>query len=870
MWRRFFSKADRNADLEEELQAHLEIETRQLMDRGVPRPQAELEARRMFGSPALVMQQTREVRWYAGLARVWQDIRYGARVLRRSPAFTAAAVLSLALGIGATTAVFSIADTIFLRPLPYAVASRLTWVGVHDPSMSFEFVAAPDYVAWRRDNRAFDVLAAAQPTGSQVVLLGGADPVEVHMARVSANFLNAFAIAPAAGRAFRPEEEFQNGPKVAILTHQFWRDHFHERRDVIGSTITLDAQPSTVIGILPESFVYPGDVKVDLLTPLFVPPSASHRDRSIMLFAVFGRLKPGVTLAQARADLDQLYAASIADSPPMFRPEDRPVLQPLSEHRAGNVRTLLFILMGAAGCLLAIACANVANLLLARWSARSRELAVRAAIGAGRGRLARQLFAEIALLVAASTVVAMIITTAALRGFVYFAAGEFPRLGEVSTDLRVFGIALAVSVGTAVIFGGLPALGAGRVDLLSVLQLMGRGGASAGHGFARRALVLAEVALSVVLLSGSALLIQTLWHMQNDHLGFQPEHVLTVSIPLRGVNFRGPLRDQIASDVLTLLNRIPGTEAAALTECTPVYTARSSTFSRSDRPLPEPFHRGDSIGYCKVGSDYLKAAGTRLVQGRFFSPEDFHHPGTFVVINEAAARTYFPGESPLGKEILGGRGAPWKTVVGVVADSKNQGLNQPAAPAAFVNDTAASFTADLLVIVRSLAQEGAFARALREGLRADHPGLLTKVETLDQTIGHMTASPRFNTVLLSAFAAIAFLMAIVGVYGVLAFSVTQRRAEIGIRMALGATPRAVLALVMREGAVLVAAGICAGLAGSVLLTRYLKTLLYGVEETDPATYATVGIGLALAALTASFLPARRAAVVDPVVTLRHD
>jgi putative ABC transport system permease protein len=866
MWR-FFKKQATDADLEEELQAHLAIEAKQLMDCGLPRDQAEIDARRLFGNRALVMESTREAHGYAGVARLWQDVRYAARVLRRAPAFTVAAVLSLALGIGATTAVFSIADTVFLRPLPYADSGRLVWVAVRDPSIDLEFLASPDYVAWRRDNHVFENLAATQASLSSTMLLGGSDPAEVHAARVSANFLDAFDVAPALGRTFRPDEELPNGAKAAVVTNQFWREHFHGRSDAVGSTITLDGLPYAIVGVLPRSFIYPADVTIDLLTTLPVSPTASHRDRSMSTWAVFGQIKRGVTIAQVRADVDILYAASKRDDPRMFRAFSSVVLEPLQEHRAGHVRTLLLILMGAAGCLLAIACANVANLLLARWSARARELAVRAALGAGRGRLARQLFTEIALLIAAGTVAGMIFVAAALRGFVHFAAGELPRLSEVSIDFRVFGIALLVSLATALVFGGLPALRAGRVDLQAVLQQAGRGGSAGGHRLVRRMLVGVEMALSVILLSGAALLFETLWHMQNDHLGFQPEHSLTVR--LRAAGFQGPASDALTSDILADMRRIPGTVAAALTQCTPLSRgAFWVTFSRSDRPLPEPFHRGDNIGVCGAGPDYLKAAGTRLVAGRFFTEDD--PPGTLAVVNETAARAYLSGESAIGKQILGGRAGPWKTIVGVVADTKNQGLNQPASPEAFVNDTRTANAADVLFIVRTVAGGGAFSRALHDELHADHPGTFAKIETLDERIGQSTASPRFNTVLLATFAAIALLMAIVGVYGVLAFSVAQRSQEIGIRMALGATPAAVLALVMKEGSVLVAAGALAGVAGALALTRYLGTLLYGVTAADPGTYVAVVMGLALAALAASFLPARRAARLDPVVALRHE
>jgi putative ABC transport system permease protein len=869
MWRRLLSKQARDADLEEELEAHLEMETRQLMERGMTRQQAETEARRLFGSRALVMETAREARGGGALARFSQDLRYAVRVLGRSRSFTAAAVLSLALGIGAATAVFSIFDTVYLRPLPYSDAGRLAWVAVRYGGM--EFVASPDYVAWRRDNSVFEALGATQASFMTSMVMGGPDPTEVHAGKVSANFLDVFATAPALGRSFRQEEELPNGPKAVLLTNRFWRDHFHARRDIAGSVITLDGQPYTVAGVLPQSFVYPVDAKIDLLTTLTVDPTASHHDRTMYTWAVFGRLKPGVTMAQARADLDTLFAASRADAPKMYRADNSVVLQPLQEHRAGNVRTLLFVLMGAAGCLLAIACANVANLLLARWSARSHELAVRAAIGAGRGRLARQLFTEIALLIAAGTTFAMVFVMAALRGFVHFAAGELPRLSEVGVDFRVFGIALLVSLATASIFGGLPALRAGRVDLQSVLQRSVRGGAAGGRQLTRRVLVAVEMALSVVLLAGAALLLQSLWHMQNDHLGFQPEHVLTVSIPVRGPGFDAPRRDVFVSDVLTYLRRIPGTEAATLTECTPLSNgSRLDTFSRSDRPLPEPFHRGDPIAVCGVGPDYSAAVGLRLVQGRSFNDDDFRHPGAAAVINEAAARAYFPGESPLGKRILGVV-EQWRTVVGVIADTKNHGLSSPAMPQALIdNPSLQGFWGDFTFVVRTLAPEDAFGRALNEQLRAGHPGLFTKIQSLDGAMAEMTASPRFNTVLLSTFAALAFLMAMVGVYGVLAFSVAERRDEIGIRMALGATPESVLKLVMKEGAALAAAGVIAGIAAALFLTRTLSTLLYGVRPTDPATYVAVAIGLAFAAAAASCLPARRAAALDPAEALRRE
>jgi putative ABC transport system permease protein len=867
MWRRRYE-----ADLQEEFRAHLEIEIAQLMESGLTRERAETEARRRFGNQALIGEVTRATRRLHRLERVWQDVRYAARVLGRSPGFTAATVLSLALGIGASTAVFSIADTVYLRPLPYSHPEQLVWVGIRFPSLAipWDVVLSPDYVAWRRDNRVFLQLAATQANGSNIMLRGGPEPIEVHVARVSYNFLSTFAIAPALGRDFLPQEELPGGSKAVLLTGRFWRDEYGSRREAVGSTISLDGQTYTIAGVLPASFVFPMDVKVDLLTTLPVSP-ATHHDRSMATWAVFGRLKPGVTLAQAKTDVERLFAASQADAPNLFRSDNRRVVQPLQQHRTGDSRMLLLVLMGAVACLLLIACANVANLLLARWSARSRELAVRAAIGATRGRLVRQLFTETALLTAGGWLAGVALVAAALRAFVHFAAGELPRLEEVTVDGRVLGIATAVSALTALVFSGLPVLRAGRIDIQTVLQQAGRRGLAGGHRLLRRGLVAAEVALSVVLLSGAALMLQTLWHMQNDHLGFQPEHSVTVSIPLRTLKLPTAAQETLAADLLSYLQRIPGTQAAAIAQCTPLTGGPTlGTFSRSDRPLPEPFHRGDNITICGAGPGYFQAAGMRLTEGRAFTPDDFHRPGTAALINEAAAKTYFPGENPLGRQI-GGQLGQWKTVVGVVADSKNHGLNQPAIPEMFVNDIAPrSAASDLQFLVRTLAEPRGMAANLHAELRAHHPGLFSKVQSLDEAIGKMTAGPRFNSLLLSSFAAIAFLMAVVGIYGVLAFLVTERTQEIGIRMALGASQPSVVAWVVREGALLAAAGSIAGTGGAWLLTRYLKTLLYGIGERDPATFALVVVGLGLAAVAASLLPARRAAAVDPMTALRQE
>ncbi len=446
-------------------------------------------------------------------------------------------------------------------------------------------------------------------------------------------------------------------------------------------------------------------------------------------------------------------------------------------------------------------------------------------------------------------------------------------------DGRVFAIALGVSLFTMLLFGLVPALRAGRVDVQTVLQHAGRPGMSGGHRGARRALVTGEVALSVVLLWGAVLLLQTLWRMQHDHLGFAPEHRITVSVPLRsrlkrlgiGEDTKAAFshRKALNDEMLAGMRRIPGVLAASWSECTPLTGGSVGvTFSRSDRPLPEPWHRGDTIAGCAVGPEYFQAAGVRLLRGRAFTEADYDYPQTLAIVNETLARHYFPGEDPIGHQIEGGRSGHWKTIVGVMADSKNQGLNQPPSPQMYLNDLVLYPGSDMDFIVRYAGAEALFAGAVRAKLHEIDPGLLAKFETLDQAIGRMSAGSRFNGMLVGSFAAMAFLMAVIGVYGVLAFAVTQRTQEIGIRMALGASPLSVLVLVLKEGAVLAAIGTVVGMAMSLLAGRYVRALLYDTPATDLRTYVAVVFAIGTAAMAAAWLPARRAASLDPTVTLR--
>ena len=876
MFRRLFQQRSRRQEINEEFEAHLAIEARLLEERGLSREQANVRARLSFGNRSLLAEETREAWIWVWLDRLGQDLRYAARAMRKSRSFTAAAVLSIALAIGAGTAVYSIADTVFLRPLPYPHPEQLMWVAVNFQKMKMEFLGSPEYVTWRRDNTVFESLAATQAYGGGTMLLNGENATEVHDARVSANFLKTFDVRPAMGREFRQAEELPNGPKAVLLTDHLWWDHFHGDADVVGKSIQIDGQAYTVIGILPRSFQFPMDVKLDILTTLPVLPTVTWHNSSVSTWAAYGRLKAGVSLSQARAVLKTLFERSKEGMPRPFRSGTELVVEPLQQHRIGNARVLLSVLISAVTCLLLIACANVSNLLLARWSARSGEFAIRAAIGAGRLRLARQLLTEAALLTMAGCAVGMLLAYAVLHGFAHYASNELPRMSEVRTDARVFVIGLIVSLFTTLIFSGLPSLRAGRFDIQRALQRSDRSGLVSGNRLIKQALVAAEIALCLILLAGAALLLQTLWHLRNDRLGFEPEHVLSIAIPLKGTKLEGNNRDALVSEFLDFIHQIPGTEAATQTECTPLSGgSQLRTFARADKPLFEAFHIGDSIHVCGTGAEYPRAAGLRISRGRAFSEADEQHPNTVALINDTAAQAFFPREDPVGKQILGIRATPnspmkqWKTIVGVVSDSKNMGLDAKAAPQAFINGTTDPSAAQLQILVRSIADPHALESAISSKLHSMDPGLTAEFHPLAETISEMSGGARFNAILVSSFAAVAFLMAVIGVYGVLAYAVTQRTQEIGIRIALGGGRDRIFGQMLWEGIAPVVVGMAAGVATVPALGHALKAVLYGVSATDPTTFVLVAVALTITAVLAISIPARRASRVDPIVALRH-
>lgn len=865
----FFRRRQREQDLDEELQAHLDIEVSQLLGRGYSPEEAEAQARRSFGNAGLVREVTRASWGNTWLERFWQDARYGGRVLRRSPGFTVAAVLSLAFGIGAAIAVFSIADTVLLRPLPYSRPQQLVWVGVEFPSIHAAFLPSPDYVAWQRDNKVFDQFAAT-PAGiaSTLVISTGQTTFETSVGRASANFFPMFDARAEIGRLFRRQDNLPGAAPVLLLTHNLWVTRFDRDLKIVGKIVKVDGVSYSIAGVLAPSFQLPFDEAVEAFEPLPVNPAATHHDREMMTWQTFGRLKPGVTIEQAGANLNTLFAASKADAPRMFRNDNRLVVESLQKHRIGDSNRILEFLLATVCCLLLIACANVANLLLGRWSARYRELAVRSALGASRHRILGQLLIESGLLTLASAVIASCALGIVLKAFAHYAGNEIARLNEVHVDARVLAIAVGLSLFTLLVFGVGPAWRTGKVNLQAAFQQAGRSNAAKGQRILQRFLVSIEVGLCFVLVAGSALLLQSLWHLENDHLGFQPDHLVSINVGLRGTKFEKSGHESLIEELRQKIRSIPGTSDLSVSGCAPPSVAEMFvTFSRSDRPLPEPFHRGDGIQVCSTDANYFKTINAPILVGRSFTTDEVRRGRPVAIINQAAQRAYFPGENPLGKRI--GRN-PWLTVVGVVADSKNQGLNQPAAPAMYKADLHLADRSSLPLLVRTVADPKAFESSFGSELRALDPGLFAGVNTVEQRMNKSTASQRFNAVLITFFGLLALVTALVGVYGVLALAVSQRTQELGIRMALGATPGQVLSMVMAEAVRLLAAGLLLGIAGSLLLARFLTSLLYEVRPSDLRTYALTVAGLSAAAMLASLLPARRAAMVDPAAAIRHD
>jgi putative ABC transport system permease protein len=873
LWRNLRHEAGVERDLDDELAAYLDLLAEEKMRLGMSPEAARRAARIEAGGVEQLKERVRGARIGAFADAFLLDLRYGARLLARSPGFAAVAVLALALGIGASTAISSVIDGVLLRPLPYPDAGRLVMVSRHFARSAFPYgpLCLADYLDWRAGNRAFEDPAAFGQR--RFDLTGTGEPEQVAGAEVTAEFFSALRVRPLLGRVFGPGEDGPARQRLAVLSESLWRRRFGGDPRVVGQAVDLDGNRSTVVGVMPGGFHYPRQDSEVWTNLVFDPPTR----RGPFLYRGLARLAPGVTLAQAQAELGAI-ARRIELGDPRTSRLTFP-LQPLREAIVGEARPALLVLFGAVSLVLLIAAVNVANLLLARATAREREMAVRLGLGAGRARLLRQLLTESGLLALTGGVAGVAVAASGLALLRAWNPGNLPRIEEVRLDGRVLGFTLLVSLLTGLLFGLAPALQSSRADLASSLKEGGRGhSASAGRRRTRAALVVAEIALSLLLLAGAALLLRSFVRLQQVETGFRvpAARILTMQISPSAARYRDA-RTSIAlyERLLERVRHLPGVESAAVSDSLPPdREGDADTYVIAGRPLG-PGELNPIVSAPTVSADYFRTLGIPLVKGRFFDARDRQDSQPVAIISAGLARRDFASLDPIGP--IGQRikrsgpelsDSPYMEIVGVVGNTRYLGLAR-STDAAYYEPLSQNGGRKLFLAVRSRTAAASLAPLLRREVQAvDRDVVVTAVATMEQALSDSVAQPRFRTVLLAAFAAAAVLLAAIGIYGVIAWSVAQRTHEIGVRMALGARRSDVLLLVVGQGANLALAGIGLGLAGAFLLTRVLANLLFGVSATDPLTFILVPLLLAAVALAASLIPARRAAAIDPHAALK--
>src|SRR5215469_4620670 len=809
--------------------------------------------------------------------RTWfGDLRYGCRILAKNPGFAAVAILTLGLGIGANTAIFTVVNSVLLRPLPFVDPSRIVLVLEHNAAFpSVVSTSYQNYKDWRDQSHSFASFEAS--CFANLTLTGAGEPERLPAYRITAGLLPMLGVTPAAGRSFRPEEDRPEGPPVAMISYALWQRRFGGSRDQIGKTIEVDSEPYTLIGVLPPGFLYlqPADLVVALEPWAKTLPDDRNWHPGIIPVA---RLKPGATVGQARDEM-KIITRALEKEYPLYNTGTSAGVFPLQDRLVENIRPALVVLLCSVGFILLIACANVANLLLARAASRSREIAIRTALGARRSRVIRQLLTESVMIGVAGGVLGLLLGNASLGPLLKLASQSIPAATPVHIDYRVLAFVAAVSLLTSVFFGLIPALGSAKVDLRESLNESFRGstGNRAAH-LLRSILVVSEIALAMMLLVGAGLLLRSFERLEAASSGFPTDHLLAADIPLSPAEYHKPQQKFDFFDrLLARVRALPGVRSCGAASFLPMSGSGSVIhFNIYERP-PKNAHEFISAGYRTITPNYLETLGLPLIAGRMITEADKENRPAVVVINAAMAHEFFGNESPLGKKMqLGGlpdNEVPWMQIVGVVGNVRpGLGVEPQAEMYLPYRQADAVLPVFLLsVVLRTALDPTTETSALRAALHdIDRDQPLANVRTMEDNMAASVSEPRFRTWLLGLFALLALALATIGIYGVMAYSVNQRTQEMGIRVAMGAQPRQIIRLIAEEGLRIAVMGVFIGMAVSIALTRVLRSFLYQISALDPLTFICVAAVLIAVAVLASYVPARRATRVDPLVALRHE
>ncbi|RPJ56265.1 MAG: ABC transporter permease [Acidobacteria bacterium] len=866
--RSVFKRKQVEHELDEELQYHLQCQIDDGLAAGLSPEEARYAALRALGAITQNKEECRTMRRVTWIEDLGKDLRYGARMLLRNPAFSLVAILALALGIGANTAMFSVVYGMLFRPLPFADADRVAVVYLNYAQRDYIFgtMCVRDYLVWKQNNHAFEDPCLYR---NQRMDIGGpeATPEQVVGSVVTANFFSTLGVRPLLGRTFVPGDDRPNTPSLVVLSETIWRTRFGASPTVLGRTIILNGASATVIGVMPAAIRFPR-AETQLWTNLPLVPPTRYGP---WFYRGLARLKSGVTLEQARTETNNI-GQLMAQQNPYYKRVRMPVVTVRDALLGTTVKPAILVMTGAVGLVLLIAVVNVANLLLARATVREREVALRLSLGAGRGRVVRQLLTESVLLAGIGGVAGLALAWGAIKLIRVWNPGDLPLIDSVRLDWGALGFMAFASMLAGILFGLVPALESSRADLSSTIKEGGRtGGGSPARGRARNALVVAEIAISLTLLIGAGLLLRSFINLERVNGGFftPPEQILTMRISPGNPKYDEE-RTGLAfyAEVLRRARGVPGVEMAAVTDSLPPNRQGDADSFELEGHTLAPGEMNPVVTVATVGPDYLQALGIPLIKGRGFTDYDNEKAPPVTIVSDGFVRRFFPDGKALGKHVK--YGDRWMEIVGVVGNVKYLGLSTDTDPAYYM-PFAQNYDARSFLIVRSSGDAGLLAAALRQEIQSIDRGVtLADIDTMEQALDGSVSQPRFNTMLFGLFAGIALVLAAVGIYGLMAYSVAQRSHEIGVRMALGADRADVVRMVVRQGVSLAAFGIVLGLGGAFALTRLLKTMLFGIGVTDGLTFAAAPLGMLLVVLMATSLPALRATRISPAVALRQD